>query len=84
MIHSRNATRAATQARAGLEFRPKKIARVFFLREVEDRPGKEVCEIMNISPSNLWVMLHRARMALRTCLETKWFSRPDSEDAPGE
>jgi RNA polymerase sigma-70 factor (ECF subfamily) len=31
--------------------------------------------MLNISESNLWVMLHRARMALRRCLETNWFGK---------
>lgn len=60
---------------------PKKVARVFILREVEDLPAKEVCHIMNITPANLWVMLHRARMALRTCLETNWFSRQPHDES---
>jgi DNA-directed RNA polymerase specialized sigma24 family protein len=34
---------------------------------------------LNISPNNLWVMLHRARMALRECLEINWFKEPQPE-----
>ena len=52
-----------------------RIAQVFQLYEVEERPNREVCAQMNISESNLWVMLHRARMALRRCLETNWFAK---------
>ena len=54
---------------------PVQVARVFILREVDEIGGQEVCQLMNISPSNLWVMLHRARMALRRCLETNWFGK---------
>jgi RNA polymerase sigma-70 factor (ECF subfamily) len=54
---------------------PAKVAAVFNLREVDDMDSKEVCELLNISESNLWVMLHRARMALRRCLETNWFAK---------
>jgi len=54
---------------------PKNIATVFVMREVDGVPGKEICELLNISESNLWVMLHRARMALRRCLETNWFEK---------
>ncbi len=36
-------------------------------------PSKEVCATLNISEANLWVMLHRARMALRLDLETNFF-----------
>lgn len=53
---------------------PKNVAAVFNLREVDGLDSKEVCELLNISENNLWVMLHRARMALRRCLETNWFT----------
>lgn len=54
---------------------PKTVATVFNLKEVDGLEGKEVCAVLNISESNLWVMLHRARMALRRCLETNWFAK---------
>jgi RNA polymerase sigma-70 factor, ECF subfamily len=52
---------------------PQRVADVFMMREVDDMPGKEVCSTLNISEANLWVMLHRARMALRQCLEVNFF-----------
>jgi len=52
---------------------PQKIRAVFTMREMDGVPGKEVCATLSISDSNLWVMLHRARMALRECLEINWF-----------
>jgi RNA polymerase sigma-70 factor (ECF subfamily) len=54
---------------------PKNVAAVFNLREVDGLESKEVCALLNISENNLWVMLHRARMALRRCLETNWFGK---------
>jgi RNA polymerase sigma-70 factor (ECF subfamily) len=54
---------------------PKNIATVFTMREVDGMESKEICGLLNISESNLWVMLHRARMALRRCLETNWFGK---------
>ena len=54
---------------------PKKVATVFNLREVDGIESKEICALLNISENNLWVMLHRARMALRRCLETNWFAK---------
>ena len=54
---------------------PDKVAAVFNLREVDGLDSKEVCKVLNISESNLWVMLHRARMALRSCLEANWFAQ---------
>lgn len=54
---------------------PKNVAAVFNLREVDGIESAEICAMLNISESNLWVMLHRARMALRRCLETNWFAK---------
>ena len=54
---------------------PRKIAAVFTMREVDGVESREICRILEISESNLWVMLHRARMALRRCLETNWFGK---------
>jgi RNA polymerase sigma-70 factor (ECF subfamily) len=53
---------------------PPKVSAVFCLREMDDVDSKSICAQLNISESNLWVMLHRARMALRRCLETNWFT----------
>src|SRR6266550_4727013 len=49
---------------------PKNINTAFCLREVDGLDTKEICAALNISDNNLGVMLHRARMALRRCLET--------------
>ncbi len=54
---------------------PKNISAAFCLREIDDLDSKEICRMLNISENNLWVMLHRARMALRRCLEANWFSK---------
>ncbi len=52
---------------------PQKVRDVFTMREMDDVPSKEICATLSITDSNLWVMLHRARMALRECLEMNWF-----------
>jgi len=54
---------------------PAKMAQAFVLREMEEMSTEEVCETLNISKSNLWVMLHRARMQLRRRLEVSYFAR---------
>ncbi len=51
---------------------PPRMASVFSLREIDDVPSEEICSTMKISKANLWVMLHRARMQLRRCLETSY------------
>jgi RNA polymerase sigma-70 factor, ECF subfamily len=53
---------------------PKAVARVFLLREMDGMESRDICETLDISQSNLWVMLHRARLALQRCLQTNWFT----------
>lgn len=60
---------------------PPRIAQVFQLYTIEERPNREVCERLNISESNLWVMLHRARKQLRTELNGWWQGEPVSHQA---
>lgn len=52
---------------------PKATARVFFKREVMGAETDEICKEEDITASNCWVMLHRARLALRECLDRNWF-----------
>jgi RNA polymerase sigma-70 factor (ECF subfamily) len=54
---------------------PARSAEAFFLREVDGLTAEEVCKVLDVTPSNLWVSLHRARMRLRLCLEIQWFNR---------
>jgi len=54
---------------------PATVAAAFNFRELDGIETKEICSLLNISENNLWVMLHRARMALRRCLETNWFGK---------
>jgi RNA polymerase sigma-70 factor (ECF subfamily) len=51
-----------------------RLAQVFTLRELEELSTKEICKVFDISATNCWVMLYRARMLLRRCLEINWFS----------
>ena len=48
---------------------PPRMAHAFSLREIDNLSGEEICKALNISATNLWVMLHRARSDLRQCLE---------------
>jgi len=57
-----------------LEKLPAKTARVFMMREVMELESDEICKELTITANNLWVILYRARMALRECLERHWFS----------
>jgi RNA polymerase sigma-70 factor (ECF subfamily) len=53
---------------------PQQMAIAFTLREIDGLRSNEICEILNITPINWWVMLHRSRAKLRQMLETEWFS----------
>ena len=52
---------------------PEPLAHAFVMREMEEQDPDEVCRTLEISSSNLWVRLHRARLRLRDCLESNWF-----------
>lgn len=57
-----------------LEGLPENQARLFMMREFLEVDCEEICDLMNISSSNLYVILYRARFRLRECLENRWFS----------
>ncbi|MGE0378659.1 MAG: sigma-70 family RNA polymerase sigma factor [Planctomycetaceae bacterium] len=54
---------------------PARLSMVFQQREIEERSTEEICKELRLSPTNLWVMLHRARLRLRKCLDAHWFLR---------
>jgi RNA polymerase sigma-70 factor, ECF subfamily len=58
-----------------LEKLPPNTARVFMMREVMDLDSSEICKELHITSTNLWVILYRARVALRQCLEQNWFAQ---------
>jgi len=51
---------------------PERQAEAFMMREIDGFSTDEICKVLNISATNSWVMLYRARMWLRRCLENKW------------
>ncbi len=57
---------------------PTSCARAFTMRELMDLEVSEICVVLNISPGNCHVMLHRARMKLRTLLEQRWFTASEA------
>jgi RNA polymerase sigma-70 factor (ECF subfamily) len=52
---------------------PGRLADAFRLREMDGHTCKEIAEVLNITLSNCWVMLYRARMWMRRCLEVNGF-----------
>lgn len=49
--------------------------RVFMMREWLELDTDEICKELAITSTNLWVLLHRARLRLRDCLQQTWFDR---------
>jgi RNA polymerase sigma-70 factor (ECF subfamily) len=56
-----------------LQALPQVTARVFTLREVMGVSTEEICAEFGITSGNCWVLIYRARMSLRECLEKRWF-----------
>ncbi len=54
---------------------PERTANAFIMRELDDQSTEEICRELKITPTNLWVMLHRARLQLRKLLEENWFEK---------
>src|SRR5699024_3439019 len=49
-----------------------KHAEIFRLRTIENYETEAICNEFGITPSNLWVIIHRARKAMVNCLEKNW------------
>jgi len=53
---------------------PKRQAAAFMMRELDELSTEEICKALNISATNSWVILYRARMWLRQCIEKNWLA----------
>ncbi len=54
---------------------PQKYAMVFRMKTIQEFETDEICKELDITSSNLWVMIHRARTQLRECMEINWFKK---------
>ena len=61
---------------------PPATARAFYLREIQGMTTDEICAELRISQENCWVMLHRARIALRQQIDERWFQRGEGRSRP--
>jgi RNA polymerase sigma-70 factor, ECF subfamily len=64
----------ARHLRRCLDALPKKTRQIFIMKEVDGLDSTQICNEFDIKPTNLWVILHRARNHLKQCLETHWLS----------
>ncbi len=45
------------------------------LKFIEEKNSNEICQELEIAPTNYWQMLHRAKLQLRKCIELNWFEK---------
>ena len=55
-----------------IEGLPPQLGAAFIMKMVDDEDSDYICKELGITPSNLWVMLHRSRLRMRECLEQNW------------
>ena len=60
---------------ACLERLPAKTAQAFMMREHLGYETPDICKELGLTATHCWVLLHRARMALRECLQLNWFKK---------
>lgn len=61
---------------------PSKLAPVFVSKFIDDEDSETICKVYGLSPSNYWVILHRAKVLIRSCLEKNWFLTDGQKDIP--
>jgi len=52
---------------------PEKYKMVFEMKTIQEFETEDICNELDITSSNLWVIIHRARTQLRRCMEDNWF-----------
>ena len=57
-----------------LDSAPPRLAHAFSLRELNGLSAEEISNLLGVSQSNCWVILHRARMTMKKCLIKSWFT----------
>lgn len=63
-----------TKLNACITALPKKYRTVFNMKTLEEFETETICEELDITASNLWVIIHRARVQLRKCMGDNWFN----------
>ncbi|OAD46432.1 sigma-70 family RNA polymerase sigma factor [Polaribacter atrinae] len=63
-----------SQLESCIDALPEKYAMVFRMKTIQEFETEEICKELDITASNLWVIIHRARTQLRKCMEDNWFN----------
>ncbi len=48
---------------------------VFVLKYFDELDSDVICKLLDITPSNYWVLMHRAKLQLRECIQHNWFEK---------
>lgn len=56
-----------------MESLPENWGAVVRMKYLMQKKGEEICKELNVTSSNYWQMIHRAKLQLRACIENKWF-----------
>ena len=62
-----------------LDYLPEKWEDSIRLKYLMEKNGKEICQVLGLSPTNFWQIIHRAKVQLRDCIEINWFKNPASD-----
>lgn len=62
-----------------IEALPERLRESFVARELTALQSREICDLLEISENNLYVLLHRARLRIRDCVENGWFGNGDRD-----
>lgn len=54
---------------------PERIGKVFALKALDNLSSDEVCKQLDLTSSNLWVIMYRARVHLRECMDRNWYRK---------
>lgn len=63
---------------ACVERLPPALGRLFLMREWLEMSSQECCKELALTPTNLYVQLHRARLRLQECMNINWFGKQAS------
>lgn len=55
-----------------LDALPSKWRGIISSKYLDEKESEQICNEFDITPSNFWVIMHRAKLLLRDCLQTKW------------
>lgn len=57
-----------------LEALPEKWSTCVKLKYLSEKKGEEICQVVGLTTTNFWQIVHRAKLQLRECVETNWFN----------